>query len=185
MARHRPITAQQQALSVYFRDMLAEPFKPAGTQPSATVPVPPPPGELTLLQCDIAGMALLLPVTALDNIVRWPSRPLTRLPASPDWLLGIYSERGHHTRVLDIRHLLEPSGKIPHAPPRYILLVDAQRHGIACDQIHHIVTVASSAVSRRRDLSHRPWFSGVVAEEMRSLLDIEALLDTLGVRELA
>lgn len=204
------IYEQEQALSVYFRDMLAEPQKkPVETpQPAETESAPPAPvitepandklsqadgeqtstaiksagGEHKLLLCEIGGMNLAIAVSALNNIVHWPRQGLNQLPGQQDWQLGLLTERQQHAEVIDIRQLLQAPLADTEAQPGYILLVDEKRRGIACDRIQHIVTVEDKAINWRQDTSQRTWFSGVIAETLHSIVDIPALLDELEQR---
>lgn len=206
MAKANKIYEQDQALSVYFRDMLAEtqstPIAPPPEpvvatktetpSPVAAVtesePAPPAPtvqseteihrqGDIKLLLCDIAGMSLALPVSALNNIVRWPDEPLTRLPGQAEWNLGVFSQHQQHTTVIDISYFLQPEHQHrPQTALNYILLVGQRRWGIACDQIKQIVTLPIKDINWRSDTTQRPWFSGVITDQMSNVVDIPALL---------
>ena len=216
MAKTR-IYEQQQALSVYFRDMLAEPGRIASqptAEPVVTTPVTTPEfinqlevstdtesGEhdLTasepeahkavttsqaeisqkLLLCEIGGMPLAIAVSELNNIVHWPARGLTHLPGSADWQLGVLSDSEQQSEIIDIRGVLQAPDPEPHAAARYILLVNKRRHGIACDHIQHIIQIDYDKVNWRQDLSQHPWFTGVIADSMHSIVDIPALLAAL------
>lgn len=216
MAKTR-IYEQQQALSVYFRDMLAEPGrKEPQPVPEPVVTMPEATPEVTtqhevsidsetesheqvkpelaaneagtigqaetsqkLLLCDIGGMALAFAVSELNNIVHWPEQGLTHLPGSADWQLGIMSDRQQHSEIVDIRGVLQTPHSDQPAAARYILLVDERRHGIACDQIQQIIQIDDDKVNWRQDQCQRPWFTGVIADSMHSIVDIPALLAAL------
>lgn len=216
MAKTR-IYEQQQALSVYFRDMLADPghmeslpaSEPVVTTPAATAKVttqhdvsvdidteshqqavPELAANETpaisqaetsqkLLLCDIGGMSLAIAVSELNNIVHWPEQGLTHLPGSADWQLGILSDRQQHSEIIDVRGVLQTPDTGRPAAARYILLVDERRRGIACDRIQQIIQIDNDKVNWRQDQSQRPWFTGVIADSMHSIVDIPALLAAL------
>lgn len=195
------IYQQEEALSVYFRDMLAEPGKakpaPETAPPPHTIEaedkttqeqaaaISEAPAPLKLLLCEIGGIKLALTVAELNNIVLWPEQGLNRLPGQADWQLGLLSERDQQVEVVDIRPALQAAGSEAPAQTRYILLVDGRRRGIACDSIEHIITVEAEAVNWRQDRSQRPWFSGVVADSMHNIIDLPTLLSALDSGEMA
>lgn len=201
------IYQQEEALSVYFRDMLAEPgkAKPAPAKETAPGPsidsgavqdasMPEQPskeeavdssGPLKLLLCEIAGMKLALAVAELNNIVYWPEQGLTQLPGQADWQLGLFTERHQQVAVVDIRPALLAPDRQPPLEARYILLVDGRRRGIACDRIERIITVETESVNWRTSDGQRPWFSGVVTDSMHNIIDLPALLSALDAAEMA
>lgn len=209
------IYQQEDALSVYFRDMLAEP-RPVNETPAPEVPppqiVPEPAQETTqipadsvqteiettqvtdttsvvsnhkLLLCHIGGMKLALDVSALSNIVHWPSSGLNQLPGRRDWQLGLFRDREQHIEVVDIRHLLQADEHDDEQQPGYILLINERRMGIACDAISQIINIDDNSINWRRDTSQRPWFSGVIADSMHSIIDLTVLFAALEQGEMA
>lgn len=203
------IHEQGQALSVYFRDMLAEPEKkqPANEPvaitedigPDATALVENPPVETTptetvipeadhqenFLLCEIGGMPLAIAVSALNNIVHWPAQGLNQLLSRSDWQLGLLSNRNQHCDVLDIRSLLQAPDTAQEQQADYILLLDQGRRGIACHAIEQIRSIRADAINWRQDRSQRPWFLGVISDSMHSIVDINALLAALDNGEMA
>lgn len=206
------IYQQEEALSVYFRDMLAEP-RPATEKPSHDIAVPerteapvtpapvisehsenktesqqiettPVASSHKLLLCQISGMKLAFDVSALSNIVHWPASGLNQLPGRKNWQLGLYRDREQHMEVVDIRHLLQTNQPVPEQPG-YILLIGERRTGIACDGINQIINIDADQVNWRRDTSQRAWFKGVIADSMHSIIDLPALFDALEKSEMA
>jgi chemotaxis signal transduction protein len=199
----KQIYQQKEALAVYFRDMLAEVQRaPADVSTVKSVRVPdtglsqigtrppaPPPSQqpkttspYKLLLCKVGGIKLAIPVSALNNIVYWPSSGLHQLPHSHDWQLGLLEDRGQHLEVIDIRQLLQAPEP---ASPAYILLINQPRYGIVCDSISRIVDIEEDQINWRQERSQRPWFSGVIADSMHSIVDISALLTALKQGEMA
>jgi purine-binding chemotaxis protein CheW len=198
MAKTR-IHEHEEALSVYFRDMLAEPFaepqqtevEPVADTSAAepaevvTAPISIPSGRQKLLLCEIGEMKLAVAVDALNNILHWPESGLNQLPGSADWQLGVLSQQREHTRVIDIRQFLDKDANADAPPAGYILLVDERRQGIACDRINQIVQIDSDDINWRRDRSQRPWFTGVIADSMHSIIDIGELLTAIEQQKMA
>ncbi len=203
------IHEQAQALSVYFRDMLAEPEKmpPLVEQILETDITEPEPAadpasqsanttsaddiapvitdKENFLLCQIGGMPLAVSLSALNNIVHWPAAGLSQLPGQGDWQLGLLRSRDQNCEVVDIRALLQTPDTNKDLQADYILLLDQGRRGIACNAIEQIRTINADAVNWRQDRRQRPWFLGVINESMHSIVDIEALLAALGNGEMA
>jgi chemotaxis signal transduction protein len=199
------IHEQTQALSVYFRDMLAEPDKtqpaeqpvavpdttealsPTGTatQPAADEPSASFNGKQNFLLCEIGGLTLAIAVSSLNNIVHWPQHGLTRIPGQSAMHLGLLSTQQQQCDVLDIRYLLQAPDTSAELQPDYILLLDKGRRGIACNRIEHIKTFASNAINWRQDRSQRPWFLGVLNESMHSIVDLTAIIAACDNGEMA
>ncbi|MCX4192960.1 chemotaxis protein CheW [Methylophaga sp. OBS1] len=212
------IYQQKDALSVYFRDMLAETRhvdeipapvtdkSPADIKSGADTEATPTTstheaaasevdsalGQETtsvvsshkLLLCQVAGIKLAFEVSMLSNIVHWPKSGLNQLPGRQDWQLGLFRDRERSVEVIDIRHLLQ-SAPSPVEQPSFILLM-AERHiGIACDGINQIINIDNDQINWRRDTTQRPWFSGVIADSMHSILDLPALFTALEKGEMA
>jgi len=204
------IHEQAQALSVYFRDMLAEPEKtptlventvetdiaeaavpnsPADNQSTldtnADVVTPAVAAKENFLLCQIGGMPLAIAVSSLTNIVHWPKQGLSQLPGQADWQLGLLHNRERQCDVVDIRVLLQTPDTTTKTSADYILLLDQGRRGIACNMIEQIRSINADAINWCQDRRQRPWFLGVLSESMHSIVDIEALLATLSDGEMA
>ncbi|SFK19202.1 chemotaxis protein CheW [Methylophaga sulfidovorans] len=134
---------------------------------------------LKILLCDIGGMKVAIKVDALDNIIRWPSHGLSQIPGRKSWEVGLFSDNGQNTNVIDIRTLLHTPNKETALKANYILLVNDRRTGIACDNIEQIINKNSGEINWRHDTSQRPWFTGVLSETMHSILDISAIINAL------
>ena len=199
------IHEQTQALSVYFRDMLAEPDKTqpveqpvaepdraeaplsasTATPAAADEPSPTFSGKQNFLLCEIGGLPLAIAVSSLNNIVHWPQQGLTRIPGQSAMQLGLLSTQQQQCDVLDIRTLLQAPDSSAEPQADYILLLDKGRRGIACNHIEHIKTFDSNAINWRQDRSQRPWFVGVINESMHSIVDLTALIAALDNGEMA
>lgn len=195
------IYQQEEALSVYFRDMLAEPQPPEAKVEQKSPPAHSDSIEATPLQhdvaenradkavhklllCEIGGMKLAVDLDALNNIVHWPAAGLNQLPGRHRWQLGLLRDRQQHAEVIDIRPLLQTAADNDFKTG-YILLVNERRFGIACDRISQIIQLDNEQINWRRDRAQRPWFSGVIADSMHSIIDLPRLLAALNNGEMA
>ncbi|WP_284723098.1 chemotaxis protein CheW [Methylophaga thalassica] len=134
---------------------------------------------LKILLCDIGGMKVAIKVDSLDKIIRWPTQGLSQIPGRKSWEVGLFSDNGQNTNVIDIRTLLHTPNKETALQANYILLVNDRRTGIACDNIEQIINKNSGDINWRHDTSQRPWFTGVLSETMHSILDISAIINAL------
>jgi purine-binding chemotaxis protein CheW len=60
--------------------------------------------QVELLVCDLAGSPYAIPVDRVREIVRM--RPMTPVPRTPDWLVGVIGLRGQVVQVVDLRMCL-------------------------------------------------------------------------------
>lgn len=198
---NQPIHEQSQALSAYFDDMLTTPAtitKATSATESAITEMPSndsaaqpemvneaplsevdeQPENLRVLLCDIDGLNLAVPVSEVNNIVRWPQQGLNVLPEKPSWQLGVINQP-QTSQVIDIRHLLQTEARLKPIQANYIVLVDDHRWGIACHHIQHIVTYQADSINWHDQQSQPSWRRGVITEGNYQIIDIPALLLTL------
>lgn len=200
---NKPIHEQSQALSAYFDDMLTTPATTteakAAKDPVITEtpsddsqvetevvnqsPLPDVddhPESLRVLLFDIDGVTLAVPISDLNNIVRWPKQDLIAVAEQPtDWQLGIINQQQQTSQVLDIRSLLQTENLLRPIQANYIVIVDGHRWGIACHHIHHIVTYQSDTINWHDEVSQPSWSRGIIIESNYQIIDIPALLLTL------
>jgi len=99
------------------------------------------------MQClmfHVAGHLLSIPLIQLSSVVDW-NDSITRLPQSPDWLLGLIKYRQSNLRIVDSRHLLgicyQTAGN-----PRHLLVLAEGGWAITCDQLGQVVNLEHADV---------------------------------------
>lgn len=99
-----------------------------------------------LIVFGLDGSAYAIAVERIREIVR--TRPLTRLPRSPDWLLGVMALRGEVVEVVDLRRRLGLPSAEPSRSSRIIVLHgDAERvTGILVDSVSEVYRVSEKFV---------------------------------------
>jgi len=181
---------QDQALSVYLKDML---LIPSGTnetsEPSLTL-------EQTIEQAksitnnkdwhasdfqalmfDVQGLKLAIPLHDLNGILTWPEKPLPKIPDKPNWYLGLYSQDHQHTQVIDTSHIVLPSQyQDRNNTSQFIITIDNGKWGLACNKVESVVTLSPDKVRWRQHSGKRPWLAGTVLEKMCSILNIAELV---------
>lgn len=106
------------------------------------------PGLLVeLLVCELAGSGYALPVDRVREIVRM--RQLTRVPRTPDWLVGVITLRGEIVQVLDLRMCLGlPLGDVGRRT-RIVVLHgdDGEVTGLLVDGVREVLRVPADSIA--------------------------------------
>jgi purine-binding chemotaxis protein CheW len=187
MSESKPLLDQQDALQQYLQDMLHE---AAFTETQAETVAPDkvifrdeavvpnhPATPFQALLFELHGMSLALPLDQLDGIEKWPTSALPKIADKPAHYLGLLSRPGLHTQVIDPGNVLQtdPDKTLP---PRYILLVDDKRWGLAVSSVKKVLTIDGDDC-KWRQAGQRPWFAGTVLSGLTHILDLSALLKAL------
>ena len=197
---HKPtkIVEHEQALSVYLTDMLTE-SETESTKLETVIPetittqslnhaavtgnealttetseiVSNEPVQVLLLQ--LHGLKLAISVQELSGILKWPETPMSKMPGKPSWYLGLISNPQQYTQVIDIGHIMLPEQVTDTLSPKYIVLIDDNRWGLACEKVSKIVTVGPGEVKWRKQSGQRKWLAGTLLDEMYSIIDVTEL----------
>lgn len=185
MSEHKPLLDQQDALQHYLQEMLNDAAfndisiaveQPVITQQLSGKPASPATPFQALL-FEIQGLSLALPLDQLDGIEKWPATVLPKIADKPAHYLGLLSRPGLHTQVVDPGKILhtDPPGT---QTPRYILLVDNKRWGLAVSSVKKVLTIHDGDCKWRQP-GQRPWFAGTVLSDLIHVLDLPELLRAL------
>ncbi len=179
---------QQEALSVYLKDMLLTPADITTENASLLKQLVAQDtsientgdwrsSDFQALLFDVEGLKLAIPLHQLNGIITWPDTPLPKIPDKPNWYLGLYSRPPQHTQVIDTRHIVLPSQyqKEQH-DPHFIVSIANGKWGLACNKVESVVTLSPDEVRWRQHPGKRPWLAGTVLDQMCSILNIEELV---------
>lgn len=190
------IHTHEDALSVYFADMLSASFRsvtPTDTPPSAKIDTdmvvanvehePPPAPEIVpatskYLLCEAAGLAIAIELLSLNTIIPWPQTGLMAVPGQPDMVLGLLNHRSQQTLVLNPSLLLNSKPVTEKPQYHYLLLFDDRRHAIACEHIDQILTLEPERIHWQKR-TQQSWHKGTVLEHLHSIVDLPVLLQQL------
>ena len=105
-----------------------------------------------LLVFELDGSAYAVSVERIREIVRM--RPLTFLPRSPDWILGVVALRGEIVEVVDLRRRLGLADREANRSNRIIVLHgDLDRvTGILVDSVSEVFRVSEQAIMPAQSL---------------------------------
>lgn len=88
----------------------------------------------------VGGHLLSIPLIQLSSVVAW-KQSITRLPESPDWLLGLVKHRDSNLRIVDSQALLNirlgAGGQAEH-----LLVLEDGGWAITCDHLEQVVNLA-------------------------------------------
>ncbi len=185
MSDQKPLLDQQDALQQYLQDMLNEAAyteprieeQQAVTPQTVTIIAAPPATPFQALIFEVQGLSLALPLDQLDGIEKWPAAPLPKIADKPAHYLGLLSRPGLHTQVVDPGTILQTDTTNPQEP-RYILLVDNKRWGLAVSSVKKVLTIETDDCKWRQP-GQRPWFAGTVLSGLTHIVDLPALLKAL------
>ena len=134
-------------------------------------------GEFDALLIKVAGVSVAVPLFQVQKIHKI-SAPLVKLVNHPDWLLGLYSHRGHTIQVLDIRQLISvKSTNAKHDwQAGHIVVSENGRFGFACEEVDKIIKLENKDVRWRSSVKNKVWYLGIISEYMCIFVDIQQLL---------
>ena len=134
------------------------------------------PRELLVFGLD--GSAYAIGVERVREIIRM--RDLTRVPRSPDWLLGVVALRGEVVEVVDLRRRLGLSASDPGRQSRIIVLDghDDRVAGLLVDSVAEVHRASETSIGPAQGAD-----AACVIEMCRrgesfvSILDVDSLLE--------
>ena len=125
------------------------------------------------------GLNLLsLPLVKMNGVLQWTDK-LTRLPQSPDWVLGILKHRDTNLRVLDSSKLLGISAT-KGIKANHILILSDNVSAITCDNLEDVVTLEYNDIQWQPEAGN-PLMYGIIRETLGYLLSPEAIIDSLNL----
>ncbi|MFT4607454.1 MAG: chemotaxis signal transduction protein [Chitinophagales bacterium] len=121
---------------------------------------------------------LSLPLIEMDGVVRWTDE-LTRLPQSPDWILGVLKYRDTNIRVLDSSKVLGIPA-ITGQMPSHLLLLSDKSSAISCDALEGVVTLEYSDIQWLPE-SGNALMHGIIRETLAYLLSPLGIISSLNI----
>ncbi len=156
--------------SVDTRELSGETNKP---QPEVSFP----------MQCLMFGLdahRMSVPLIQLSGVVDWDGA-VTRLPESPDWMLGLVKHRDATLRIVDSRLLLKLSTD-PEHQPRYLLVLGSGNWAITCDRLESVVSLDHDDIQWRQGEAGG-MVLGTIRESLSTLLNPPGISESLNLRE--
>lgn len=126
----------------------------------------------------LGGELFATPISAIQEILTLPA--ITRIPKSPDWLLGVINRRGDVTSVLDVRESLACAR--PAIGPQSRLLVvqtDSYTTALLVDMVQEIFALAPEdtvPAETLRDSERHVSRAFIRNGKLVSVIDLEPIL---------
>ncbi|MCU7906135.1 MAG: chemotaxis protein CheW [Candidatus Thiodiazotropha sp. (ex Epidulcina cf. delphinae)] len=128
----------------------------------------------------VNGITLGIPLTALVGILDYEGGA-SQLPGQPAWTLGVVVNRDEKVIVIDSARLLMPerlSGNEVVSPQRLLLIGDGHL-ALAVDSVCSTLEIEKEAVRWRSGSGKRPWYAGIIIQELSVLLNVDGVLGML------
>lgn len=128
----------------------------------------------------VNGIKLGIPLTSLVGIHTY-SGEASQLPGQPAWSLGVVVNRDEKVVVIDSAKLLMPERLDQNTTiaPQHLLLIGDGQRALAVDSICNTLLVERQSIQWRSGRGVRPWYAGIIKQELSVLLDVDGVLKML------
>ncbi|MET0090812.1 MAG: chemotaxis protein CheW [Candidatus Thiodiazotropha sp.] len=128
----------------------------------------------------VNGITMGIPLNALMGILSHTGQT-KQLPGQPTWSLGVVLNREDKVVVIDTARLLMPERIDPEylAAPKHLLLIGQGDRALAVDAICETRQIEKEQIRWRRGDQTRPWYAGIIIQELSVLLDVDGVLSLL------
>jgi purine-binding chemotaxis protein CheW len=133
-----------------------------------------------VLLFEVNGIQMGLPLAALAGILSF-SGEASQLPGQPAWSLGVIVNRDEKVIVINSAKLLMPERLDENSvlAPQHLLLIGDGQRALAVDSICNTLMVEEQGIQWRCGAGVRPWYAGIIKQELSVLLDIDGVLNML------
>ena len=133
------------------------------------------------LQClmfSVAGNQLSIPIINMGSVLSWGER-LTRLPGSPDWLLGVLKYRDLKVKVADTAKIIQIKKSCEQISEiQHILVFGDDNWAITCDELGDVINLNEDDV-KWSEQDNKGLFLGTIKESLAILLSPNNILNLL------
>ncbi|MEW8507781.1 MAG: chemotaxis protein CheW [Candidatus Thiodiazotropha sp.] len=133
-----------------------------------------------VLLFEVNGIKLGIPLSSLKGILTY-SGAASQLPGQPGWSLGVIVNREDKVVVIDSAKLLMPErlNENDSVAPQHLLLIGDGNRALAVDRICNTLIVEKDSIRWRSGTGIRPWYAGIIIEELSVLLNVDGILKML------
>lgn len=132
------------------------------------------------LMFKVGGHLLSIPLIQLSSVVNW-SDSITRLPESPDWLLGLIKHRDINLRIVDSQILLNIDTETV-ARSGHLLVLGEGGWAITCDQLEQVINLEYADVQWKSG-DHDQLMLGTIRDSLSTLLNPPGITRMLNQRD--
>ena len=136
--------------------------------------------EFQVLLFKVNGITMGMPLNAMKGILSY-SGEASQLPGQPAWSLGVILNRDEKVVVIDSARLLMPERLTSDTQiePQQLLLIGEGDRALAVDTICNTLCVVKEDVRWRNGIHNKPWYAGIIVEELSVLLDVDGIMQLL------
>lgn len=192
MSKSKKIVDQEEALSLYFDEMLLEStsdtLKHTARSQSKTSINEENTQPFQALLFDINGLQLAIHTQDIKAILPWPETSLTLSDTTDSGgvLMATYTQESKQIRIINTAKIILP---LEHqhniAKPSFILIVGEGRWALSCHKINSVTTLAPEEIRWRKNSGIRPWLAGTAIKKSCSIITITKLIDLVETQLLA
>jgi len=124
----------------------------------------------------VGNNLLSIPLIEMNGVVEWPDE-LTKLPQSPDFVLGVLKHRGTNLQVWDSAKVLGISNA-PEKKAGHVLILSDKKSAISCDVLEDVVTLEYNDIQWQPKAGNA-LMHGVIRETLAYLLSPLRIIDTM------
>jgi purine-binding chemotaxis protein CheW len=137
-------------------------------------------GAFQVLLFEVNGIKMGIPLTSLVGILTY-SGEASQLPGQPAWSLGVILNREEKVVVINSAKLLMPERLDDDAAitPQHLLLIGDGQRALAVDSICNTLMMDKEEIRWRSGSGVRPWYAGIIIQELSVLLDVDGILKML------
>jgi purine-binding chemotaxis protein CheW len=195
MSDSTQIAGHDEALDLYFNEMLVEPTADIVTDKAkARVNKAKPAAEhdknkpFQALLFDINGLQLAIRTEDIKAILPWPETPLEQgqeTSGNPA-IMGVYTQASYLIHIINTALIVFP---IQHqkniAIPSFIIVFDEGHWALSCHKINSVVTLSPEDIQWRKNKGARPWLAGTSIGKSCSIVNLSGLVNLLSPQILA
>lgn len=136
--------------------------------------------EFQVLLFKVNGITMGIPLIALKGILKFDGK-MSQLPGQPDWSLGVALNREEKVIVVDSVRLFMPErlNEDERIAPQQLLIIGEGDRALAVDSICDTLNIEKEAVRWRSGIPNKPWYAGIIIQELSVLLDVDGVLGLL------
>ncbi|MES9971865.1 MAG: chemotaxis protein CheW [Candidatus Thiodiazotropha sp.] len=133
-----------------------------------------------VLLFEVNGIKLGIPLSSMTGILNFPGEA-SQLPGQPVWSMGVTVNRDEKVVVINSAKLLMPERLDENSAvsPQHLLLIGDGQRALAVDRICNTLLVDKEEVRWRTGSGIRPWYAGIIIQELSVLLDVDGILKML------
>jgi purine-binding chemotaxis protein CheW len=136
--------------------------------------------EFQVLLFKVNGITMGMPLNAMKGILNYNGEA-SQLPGQPAWSLGVIVNRDEKVVIIDSARFLMPERVTvdTQTEPKQLLLIGEGDRALAVDTICNTLNVVKDDVRWRNGIHNKPWYAGILIDELSVLLDVDGVLQML------